>query len=85
MVANRSIDVDSGAEALAAQIETLPLSALLAQARELARSVHGENVSFSRKVFIPLTRLCRDSCAYCTFAVAPSRVVVAAPGAAMAR
>jgi FO synthase len=28
-------------------------------------------VSFSKKVFIPLTRLCRDSCHYCTFAQAP--------------
>ena len=29
---------------------------------------HGQRVSFSRKVFIPLTRLCRDVCHYCTFA-----------------
>lgn len=29
---------------------------------------HGRRVSFSRKVFIPLTRLCRDVCHYCTFA-----------------
>lgn len=28
---------------------------------------HGRAVSFSRKVFIPLTRLCRDYCGYCTF------------------
>jgi len=32
---------------------------------------HGAVVSYSRKVFIPLTRLCRDSCHYCTFAAAP--------------
>ena len=28
----------------------------------------GRVVTYSRKVFIPLTRLCRDRCAYCTFA-----------------
>src|SRR3954451_22863680 len=32
---------------------------------------HGSLVSYSRKVFIPLTRLCRDVCHYCTFAQAP--------------
>jgi FO synthase len=32
---------------------------------------HGALVSYSRKVFIPLTQLCRDICSYCTFAHAP--------------
>lgn len=32
----------------------------------------GRNVSFSAKVFIPLTMLCRDSCGYCTFRQAPA-------------
>jgi FO synthase len=31
-------------------------------------------VTFSRKVFVPLTRLCRDRCHYCTFATSPGRV-----------
>jgi FO synthase len=31
-------------------------------------------VTYSRKVFIPLTRLCRDRCHYCTFAVVPGRL-----------
>src|SRR5690242_2749313 len=31
-------------------------------------------VTFSKKVFIPLTRLCRDRCHYCTFATVPSRL-----------
>ena len=31
-------------------------------------------VTFSKKVFIPLTRLCRDRCHYCTFATTPGRV-----------
>ena len=34
---------------------------------------HGGNVSYSRKVFIPLTKLCRNSCHYCTFAHPPRR------------
>ena len=34
---------------------------------------HGERVSFSKKVFIPLTQLCRDVCHYCTFAQTPRR------------
>ena len=32
---------------------------------------HGDLVSYSRKVFIPLTTLCRDVCHYCTFATSP--------------
>ena len=31
-------------------------------------------ITYSRKVFIPLTRLCRDRCAYCTFVTVPGRV-----------
>ena len=34
---------------------------------------HGRTVSYSRKVFIPLTQLCRDVCHYCTFAHPPRR------------
>jgi FO synthase len=34
---------------------------------------HGDLVSYSRKVFIPLTQLCRDVCHYCTFAHPPRR------------
>ena len=36
-------------------------------------------VTYSRKVFIPLTRLCRDRCHYCTFATTPNRVRRAVP------
>jgi FO synthase len=42
--------------------------ALLDGARESRRRGHGDVVSVSRNVFIPLTNLCRDRCAYCTFA-----------------
>src|ERR1700756_3841450 len=31
-------------------------------------------ITYSRKVFIPLTRLCRDRCGYCTFATVPRRL-----------
>ena len=35
---------------------------------------HGNIVTYSKKVFIPLTRLCRDVCHYCTFATTPKNV-----------
>ena len=35
---------------------------------------HGNRVTYSPKVFIPLTMLCRDRCGYCTFAKPPARV-----------
>ena len=44
---------------------------LMPQAAQLRDAGHGLIVSFSRKVFIPLTRLCRDVCSYCTFAITP--------------
>src|SRR5688572_900566 len=50
---------------------SLPLRSLLEQASASARAAHGNTVTYSRKVFIPLTRLCRDVCAYCTFATTP--------------
>src|SRR3984885_637778 len=39
-----------------------------------ARQAHGYVVTYSPKVFIPLTKLCRDRCGYCTFAQAPAHV-----------
>ena len=44
---------------------------LISEAARLRDAGHGQIVSYSRKVFIPLTRLCRDVCSYCTFAHAP--------------
>ena len=43
------------------------LPALLAAARELKQRFTSGVVTYSRKVFIPLTNLCRDYCGYCTF------------------
>ncbi len=49
------------------------LSSLMRQAAALRDSAHGPLVTYSRKVFIPLTKLCRDVCHYCTFAHPPRR------------
>src|SRR5215467_8280014 len=43
------------------------LPALLEAAQDMRAKFHSAVVSFSRKVFIPLTNLCRDYCGYCTF------------------
>ncbi|MDA1323216.1 MAG: 5-amino-6-(D-ribitylamino)uracil--L-tyrosine 4-hydroxyphenyl transferase CofH [Proteobacteria bacterium] len=48
-----------------------PLEILLDDAGRLRDSGHGRLISYSRKVFIPLTHLCRDVCRYCTFAHPP--------------
>src|SRR5438309_10258654 len=50
-----------------------PLDQLSAEARELRSEGHGRLVTYSPKVFIPLTKLCRDVCHYCTFARPPRR------------
>ncbi len=47
---------------------------LLAQAAARRDAAHGTTVTYSPKVFIPLTRLCRDRCGYCTFATAPAHL-----------
>ena len=48
--------------------------ALMTTAAARRDSAHGNVVSYSRKVFIPLTQLCRDVCHYCTFAQAPRHI-----------
>ena len=45
--------------------------AVMEAAAVLRNAVYGPRVTFSKKVFIPLTKLCRDSCGYCTFAHPP--------------
>ena len=52
----------------------LPLDELMARARAIRDEAHGTRVTFSPKVFIPLTMLCRDKCGYCTFAQPPARL-----------
>src|SRR5947207_602430 len=51
-----------------------PLPELMAAAAAARDAQFGTRVTFSPKVFIPLTMLCRDRCGYCTFAKAPARV-----------
>ena len=55
---------------LRSHLLTAPLDDLMAEARSLRRSTL---VTYSPKVFIPLTTLCRDVCGYCTFARPPGR------------
>jgi len=49
------------------------LPALVSSAAALRDRAHGNLISYSRKVFIPLTRLCRDVCHYCTYAKVPKQ------------
>lgn len=44
---------------------------LFAEAARLRDEGRGRTVTYSRKVFVPLTTLCRDTCTYCTFAKPP--------------
>jgi len=53
------------------RLERTPLAELMEEAAALRDAGHGRFVSYSRKVFIPLTKLCRDVCHYCTFAEKP--------------
>ena len=53
---------------------SLPLAELLARSETMTLAAHGPLVTYSRKVFIPLTRLCRDVCHYCTFATTPTNL-----------
>ena len=52
-------------------LETAALPDLMAAAVAKRDASFGRLVSYSRKVFIPLTKLCRDVCHYCTFAERP--------------
>ena len=47
------------------------MRALVSTAAVLRDRAHGNRISYSKKVFIPLTRLCRDVCHYCTYAKVP--------------
>ena len=57
-----------------AELLHTPLPELMAHARHLRDQTYGRRVTYSPKVFIPLTMLCRDRCGYCTFAKAPARL-----------
>ncbi len=61
---------DDEARALADRFDIDALTSAAAEMRDLG---HGDLVTFSRKVFIPLTQLCRDVCHYCTFSQRPNK------------
>lgn len=70
-------DAASGRRLEAAAAHALveaPLDVLMGASEELTRAGFGRTVTYSRKVFIPLTELCRDVCHYCTFAKVPRRL-----------
>ena len=56
------------------ELLSTPLDELMSIARALRDSRFGTRVTYSPKVFIPLTQLCRDTCDYCAFAQPPARV-----------
>ncbi len=56
------------------ELASLPLDELLFRAQQVRDAAFGNRVTYSPKVFIPLTMLCRDRCGYCTFAQPPARL-----------
>ena len=62
---------DSSDSAFLDRLDRAPLTELIDAAGRLRDEGHGRHVSYSRKVFIPLTHLCRDVCHYCAFAERP--------------
>src|SRR6266852_2698293 len=62
------------ADACYALLRVDDLASLLRAAANRRDLAHDHVVSYSRKIFIPLTRLCRDVCHYCTFAQTPHRL-----------
>jgi len=65
----RKISVHDAYELIEAPMKSVPV--ICEVARQLRDRIKGQIVTYSRKVFIPLTTLCRDSCGYCTFAKSP--------------
>src|SRR6187200_1442015 len=61
-------------ERLRGELLELSLSDLMAAAAGKRDARFGPRVTYSPKVFIPLTMLCRDRCGYCTFAQPPARL-----------
>ena len=68
----KAVSLDEAEALLGARGEAL--AELLAIASALRDRGHGRTVTYSRKVFVPLTMLCRDHCHYCTFAKPPARL-----------
>jgi FO synthase len=76
-VAGKTIDTHEAAGLLSARGDELRrLMSAAARVRDAGLESAGRAgvVTYSKKVFIPLTRLCRDRCHYCTFATTPNRL-----------
>ena len=70
--AGKALSLDETTTLLSATGDDLgQVMAIAADLRDLG---HGSTVTYSRKVFVPLTMLCRDHCHYCTFAKPPARL-----------
>ena len=70
--AGKALSIDETEAVLSARGEGLrDLMAVAGSLRDLG---HGRAITYSRKVFIPLTMLCRDHCHYCTFAKPPAKL-----------
>lgn len=61
----RGLSLEEGCLLLKADLHELPT--LFSAAWKVRRRIKGGKMSYSKKVFIPLTRLCRNACAYCGF------------------
>ena len=70
--AGKAVSVEETTDLLGARGEAL--DELMTLASTLRDRGHGRTVTYSPKVFIPLTMLCRDHCHYCTFAKPPARL-----------
>jgi FO synthase len=68
----------------ACELERMPLAEMMRAAAALRDEGHGRLISYSRKVFIPLTKLCRDVCHYCTFAERPRGAAYLTPDEVLA-
>lgn len=69
-----TVPMNTGPTASLDGLASLSTAELLARAAAIRDAAFGTRVTYSPKVFIPLTMLCRDQCGYCTFAQPPARL-----------
>ncbi len=69
-----SRSADDADTAVASRLLSMSTEELVAASEHNTLAAFGPLVTYSRKVFIPLTRLCRDVCHYCTFATTPRKI-----------
>jgi FO synthase len=68
------IDKHASLDDIVVRLDALSLPMMMKTSEAMTLEGFGPLVTYSRKVFIPLTELCRDVCHYCTFAKTPKRV-----------